>query len=217
MFWLRPSRKEGLVANSTVVNEQALHDGFAQDKGLILILAHMGNWEVAGAIAESLGIPAMSAAENLSNPLITDWFVKIREMVGLDIVLTGGGMRATGALMRRLKEKGTVALLADRDVTGRGLPVMFFGEETTMPPGPVALAIKTGAPLLVVGSYFEKGRGHRFVVSDPIEFPESGTKEERVAAGVQLLAFALEEKIRLAPEDWHLFVPNWPSDREPSA
>ncbi len=216
VFWLRPNRKERLVAETDLVNEQALHDAFAKGKGMVLILPHMGNWEVAGAIAESLGMPALSAAENLPNPLITDWFVNIRAMVGIDIVLTGRGMRASAALARRLADGQTVALLADRDVTGRGIPVTFFGEETTMPPGPVALALRSGSPLLVVGSYFKKGRGHRYVISDPLRLPEEGTKEERLAAGVQMLAAALEDKIRLAPEDWHLFVPNWPSDREES-
>jgi KDO2-lipid IV(A) lauroyltransferase len=216
VFWLRPERKAALVEGSEVVNEQALRDAFAEGKGMLLILPHMGNWEIAGAIAESLGMPAMSAAENLPNPLITEWFVKVRAMVGIEIVLTGKGMRATGALMKRLKDGKTVALLADRDVTGRGVPVRFFGEETTMPPGPIALALRSGAPLLVVGSYFKEGPGHRFVVSNPLDLPDVGSKDENIVAGVQVLADALEEKIRLAPEDWHLFVPNWPSDREDS-
>ncbi len=214
VFWLRPQRIEGLVGKSVVENEAGMRAAFEQGKGLLLILPHMGNWEVAGAVSRNLGMPVMSAAENLPNPLITDWFLKVRKMAGIDIVLTGRGARATGALMKRLKEGGTVALLADRDVTGRGIPVTFFGEETTMPAGPIALAVKTGAPVLVVGSYFEKGPGHRYVVSDPLPLPETGTKEEKVAAGVQLLADALEERIRTKPEDWHLFVPNWPSDRE---
>jgi KDO2-lipid IV(A) lauroyltransferase len=213
VFWLRPQRIAGLVAGATVENEVALHRAFGGGRGMLLILPHMGNWEVAGAVARDLGFPALSAAENLSNPLITDWFVRVRKLVGIDIVLTGRGARATGALLNRLKEGGTVALLADRDVTGRGIPVEFFGEETTMPAGPIALAVKTGAPILVVGSYFENGSGHRYVVSDPLPLPDAGTKEERVAAGAQLLAEALEERILRKPEDWHLFVPNWPSDR----
>ncbi|MDJ0954037.1 MAG: phosphatidylinositol mannoside acyltransferase [Acidimicrobiia bacterium] len=214
VFWLRPGRIAGLVSNSTVENVPGMRAAFAQGKGLLLILPHMGNWEVAGAVSKDLGMPVMSAAENLPNPLITDWFVKVRQMAGIDIVLTGRGARATGALMKRLQDGGTVALLADRDVTGRGIPVTFFGEETTMPAGPIALAVKTGAPVLVVGSYFENGAGHRYEVSDPLPMPDEGTKEEKVAAGVQLLAGALEERIRRKPEDWHLFVPNWPSDRE---
>jgi KDO2-lipid IV(A) lauroyltransferase len=215
VFWLRPGRIPDLVAKSTVENVAAMRAAYARGKGVLLILPHMGNWEVAGAVARDLGMPVLSAAENLPNPLITEWFLEVRKMAGIDIVLTGRGARATGALMRRLKDGETVALLADRDVTGRGIPVKFFGEETTMPAGPIALAVNTGAPILVAGSYFEDGPGHRYVVSDPLPIPEEGTKEARVAAGVQLLADALQDRILRKPEDWHLFVPNWPSDRGP--
>ena len=174
----------------------------------------MGNWEVAGAVAESIGIPVLAAAENLPNPLITDWFVKIRNMVGIDIVLIGRGLRATGELARRLADGGTVALLSDRDLSGRGVPVTFFGEETTMPAGPIALADRTGAAVHVVGSYFNHGRGHHYVVADPLELPDGENREQRIAVGVQRFAMKLEGMIKRAPEDWHLFVPNWPSDRE---
>lgn len=214
VFWLRPDRKDELIATAEVVNVEALLRARDAGKGIILVLPHMGNWEIAGAVAESLGIPALAAAENLPNPLITDWFVKIRNMVGIDIVLIGRGLKATGVLLERLQQGGTVALLADRDLSGRGVAVTFFGEETTMPAGPVALADRTGAPILVVGSYFRDGAGHRYVVADPLTLPTDGTRNERVAVGVQRFAEELEKMIRLAPEDWHLFVPNWPSDRE---
>lgn len=216
VFWLRPNRVPALVARSTVENVPGMRAAFAEGKGLLLILPHMGNWEVAGAVARDLGMPVLSAAENLANPLITQWFLDVRKMAGIDIVLTGRGARATGALIERLKAGETVALLADRDVTGRGIPVKFFGESTTMPAGPIALAVKTGAPVLVAGSYFEDGPGHRYIVSDPLPIPEEGSREERIAAGAQLLAAALEERILHKPEDWHLFVPNWPSDRDPA-
>ncbi len=214
VFWLRPHRKAQLVAHAEVINEETLHRSKAAGKGIILVLPHMGNWEVAGAVAESIGVPVLAAAENLPNPLITEWFVKIRNMVGIDIVLIGKGLRATGELSKRLRAGGTVALLSDRDLSGRGVPVVFFGEETTMPAGPVALADRTGAPIHVVGSYFRKGRGHFYVVADPLQLPDGESREERVAAGVQVFAEVLESMIRRAPEDWHLFQPNWPSDRE---
>jgi KDO2-lipid IV(A) lauroyltransferase len=83
-----------------------------------------------------------------------------------------------------------------------------------MPAGPVALGDKTGAPIHVVGSDFKKGRGHRYVIADALEIPKADSREERIAGGVQALANVLERMIRVAPEDWHLFVPNWPSDRE---
>jgi KDO2-lipid IV(A) lauroyltransferase len=135
-------------------------------------------------------------------------------MVGIDIVLIGRGLRATGELARRLNDGGTVALLSDRDLSGRGIPVTFFGEGTTMPAGPIALADRTGAAIHIIGSYFKHGRGHRYVVADSLPLPSGGSRDERIAGGVQVFAAELEKIIRVAPQDWHLFVPNWPSDRE---
>jgi len=65
-----------------------------------------------------------------------------------------------------------------------------------------------------VGCYFVAGGGHRFVVRPPLEIPKEGSRDERVAAGTQAFATVLEDLIREAPQDWHLFVPNWPSDRQ---
>jgi KDO2-lipid IV(A) lauroyltransferase len=214
VFWLRPDRKAVIVEHSEIVNGEALQRAKEAGKGIIIVLPHIGNWEVAGAAAESIGVPVLAVAESLPNPLITEWFVNVRKMVGIEIVLMGKGRRSTGELIRRLKEGGLVALLSDRDLAGRGVPVRFFGEETTMPAGPVALADKTGAPIHVVGCYFKDGRGHRFVVGEPLQLPTDGSRAERIAEGTQIFAEALEDVIRVAPEDWHLFVPNWPSDRE---
>jgi KDO2-lipid IV(A) lauroyltransferase len=90
--------------------------------------------------------------------------------------------------------------------------VEFFGERTTMPAGAVALADATGADLLPVGAYFKDGRGYRIVVHDPVALPDAPTREERIALGVQEFAVVLEDIIREAPWQWHLFQPNWPSD-----
>ncbi len=47
-----------------------------------------------------------------------------------------------------------VALLCDRNLSGRGVKTEFFGEVTTLPAGPAALALRTGAPLLIAAAYF---------------------------------------------------------------
>jgi lauroyl/myristoyl acyltransferase len=52
------------------------------------------------------------------------------------------------------------------------------------------------------------------VIHEAIDIPPLQTRQERVAAGTQLFAAALEDIIRAAPEQWHLFQANWPSDRE---
>ena len=214
VFWIRPRRKAEFVAAAEVEGLDNILAARDTGRGIVLALPHLGNWEAAGAKAEDVGIPVLAVAESLPNPLITDWFIDVRNHMGIDVVLTGRGHRITPALVERLEAGGTVALLADRDLSGRGIEVEFFGERTTIPAGPVTLADRTGAVLLPVGCYFAPGPGHRFVVHPPLELPRQGTTEERVAAGAQRLAGVLEDIISEAPEQWHMFQPNWPSDRE---
>ena len=181
-------------------------------RGIILALPHCGNWEAAGPIADSLRIPVLAVAEDLPNPRITEWFVQTRAGFGIDVVLTGEGSMMR-RLARGLRAGKSVALVADRDVTGKGIEVEFFGEKTTMPAGPAVLADMTGAAVFAVSPYFEDGPGYRIIVHEPMELPAIEDRGERIQIATQRLARKLEEIIRERPPQWHLFQPNWPSDR----
>jgi KDO2-lipid IV(A) lauroyltransferase len=213
VFWVRPRRKSAIVAHAEVLGFEHITAAQEAGRGIILALPHLGNWEAAGAKAEDIGIPVLAVAEALPNQRLVDWFLDVRRQLGIEVALAGEGRRVSERLLRCLKSGGTIALLSDRDLTGRGIEVEFFGERTTIPAGPVALADRTGAALLPVGCYFNRGRGHSFVVSPPVELPEGGDRAGRLAEGGQRFAAVMEDVIRAAPEQWHLFQPNWPSDR----
>ena len=213
-FWVRPRRGDKILERTTLVGVEHLHAARDSGRGIVLALPHCGNWEIAGLRAAAEDTRVLAVAEALSNERIVQWFIDMRASMEIDIVIARRGASVTRALIERLRAGGTIALLCDRDLTGRGVPVMLFGEETTMPAGPVALADRTGAVLLPVGTYFEKGAGHHFEVHPPLEIPDAETTEERVALGTQALATVVERIIRKAPEQWHLVLPNWPSDRE---
>jgi KDO2-lipid IV(A) lauroyltransferase len=94
-----------------------------------------------------------------------------------------------------------------------GVEVEFFGERTTVPAGPAFFALRTGAALLPLATYFtRKSDGHHAVVRPPIPVERQGSLREDVARITQLLMIEVEGLIRRAPEQWHLFQPNWPSD-----
>ncbi len=213
VFWVRQRRQQEILENSEVHHPERITDAIARGSGVIVALPHLGNWEMAGPAAASLGAPMLAAAEALNNQRIVDWFLKTRAALGIEVVIVGNDRSSTARLLTRLKEGGAVALLSDRDLSGRGIQVEFFGERTTLPAGPVALADKTGAALLPVGCYFRKGRGHDFIVLAPVEIPDLPSRTDRIAAGTQNYARALEELIRRDPVQWHLFQPNWPSDK----
>lgn len=216
VFWVRPRHVAAILEHSVVDGEEHILAAREAGKGVIVALPHLGNWEAAGPQATRLGVPMLAAAEALPNPHIVEWFIDTRGKLGIDVVIVGRDRRATQHLIERLRSGGAIALLSDRDLSGRGVAVDFFGEETTLPAGPVALADRTGAALLPVGCYFNQRRGHHFVIEPPVEIPEHASKDARIAQGTQRYAAALETLIRRAPEQWHLFQPNWPSDRRPA-
>jgi len=213
-FWMRPRRRRAVIEASRVDGLSILHEAVAAPAGVILAVGHLGNWEAAGLKAASEGARVLAVAEALVNERIVRWFVEMRATMDIDIVLTRRGARVTDTLVRHLAEGNVVALMCDRDIKGNGIPVTFFGEETTLPPGPLALACRTGATVLPVGAYFLEKAGHRFQIHPPLAVPTEGTLAERVRAGTQRLAAVLETVIAEAPEQWHVVVPNWPSDRE---
>lgn len=207
-FWVKPSRIGRLDKGLTIDGLEHLKSAAAAGRGAVITLPHLGNWEVASLAGPRAGIRIVAVAEQLPNRLITAWFTSLRQAFGIEIHLNDKGV------MRNVEESvrrgGAVCLLADRDLKGRGVPTEFFGEQTTLPAGPVALAARTGAPLLSAACYFTP-TGHHLVISPPIEIPEGS---DRLSAGTKAYAARLERAIKVAPEQWHLLQPNWPTDRD---
>jgi KDO2-lipid IV(A) lauroyltransferase len=212
-LWARGSRVEELRRHTAVDGLERIIEARDQGRGMIYGLPHVGNWEAAAPVAVAEKVPVVAVAEKLPNRMITDWFTKMRADFGIEIVLATGGTEVMRKLESALGDNKAVALLSDRDLKGRGVEVEFFGEKTTLPPGPATLALRTGAPVLPVATYFDGDNGYRVVVRPALPIPEEGTRSEKVLSMTQALAREMESLIREAPEQWHLVQPNWPSDR----
>lgn len=211
-LWIRARRVPGWLERGTVDGLDLIEADRDAGSGTIYALPHMGNWEAAAPVSSNVGVPVVAVAENLPNRRITSWFTRMRAECDIEIVLATGRAEVMRALEAALAANKAVALPSDRDLRGRGVPVEFFGETTTIPAGPASLALRTGAPLHPVCCYFTDS-GHHVEVRPAIPVPQEGTKAEKVAEMTQSLAHHFEEFIRRAPEQWHLVVPNWPSDR----
>jgi phosphatidylinositol dimannoside acyltransferase len=201
---------DAVTEDFTVEGFAHIHDAIERHAGPILALPHLGGWEWAGfwlALVPKLSVSAV--AEALEPPELAAWFTELRARLGMEVILLGPD--AGGAVNRAIRANHVTCLLCDRHVGGAGVEVEFFGERTTLPAGPVTLALRTGAPLLPTAVYFD-GRGHHSVVRPPVPLERTGRLRDDIARGTQLLARELEILIRAAPEQWHLLQPNWPSD-----
>ncbi len=215
-YWIESLRLPWLSARTVAAGHRVtgfshIADAIRAGTGAILALPHLGGWEWAGRWLADRGYRVTVVAERLDPPELFQWFVELREELGLTVVPLGPS--ATGAVLRALRENHIVCLLCDRDLGGGGVLVEFFGERTTLPAGPATLALRAGSPLIPAGSYFTRQvNGHYSVVRPPIDATRQGSLRDDVARITQDLAFELEYLIRRAPDQWHMFQPNWPSD-----
>jgi len=205
-------RHGAIVPNFTIDGYEHVTDGLAAGKGVVLALPHLGGWEWAAAWMAAQGHHMLAVVEPLEPPELLEWFAQQREAIGLEVVPIGPDV--SRIVLRALRDNRIVCLLSDRDLTGDGVSVEFFGERTTLPAGPATLALRTGAALLPVAVYFTEGRGHRGMVRPPLSVTREGSLRDDIARITQVLAHEFEDLIRVAPEQWHLLQANWPSDRE---
>ncbi|HTX63452.1 MAG TPA: phosphatidylinositol mannoside acyltransferase [Acidimicrobiales bacterium] len=218
-YWVEgarlPTTPPGVVRDRFVLDwgYEHLEQAFASGRGVLLALPHIGSWEWGGAWLALEGHPMTSVAERIEPPALFRWFLAQREGMGLRILPLGD--ESGRVLLRELRSGGLVGLVCDRDITGNGVAVEFFGEQTTFPGGPATLALRTDAWLIPVAIYSGPGDAHFAVVTTPLDTSRTGSLREDVSRLTQELARRFEWMVRRAPEQWHLYGPNWPSDRDP--
>jgi lauroyl/myristoyl acyltransferase len=193
--------------------EALIRAAMAEGRGVIMALPHVGSWEWGGAWLALEGMPMTAVVERVEPPQLFDWFVGQRAAMGLTAVPLGEGSSAV--ILKALREGRLVGLVSDRDLVGNGIEVEFFGERTTLPGGAATLALRTGAVLLPVIVYSGPGAWHTGVVHPPLDTTRTASLRADVQRLTQELATCFEQVIIRRPEQWHLYQPNWPSDRAP--
>ncbi len=208
-----------IVSRIRVEGEDNMRAPLAAGRGVVAALPHMANWDHAGAWACVTGAPVTTVAERLKPEKLYERFLAFREGLGMEILpLTGGADDVFTTLAARLREPRLVPLLADRDLSRRGIDVTLFGDTARMPAGPAALALRTGAALVPVSLWYEgDDPDHRLVVRfhDEVPLPTGARGFERIARFTQDLADELGKGIAAHPHDWHMMQPLFLDDLPP--
>ncbi|MEJ3744797.1 phosphatidylinositol mannoside acyltransferase [Actinomycetes bacterium KLBMP 9797] len=213
-YWMEafrlPSRtREQHRTDFQLDGDHLLAADVAAGRGAVVALPHAGNWDAAGAWVAAQGWPIVTVAERLKPEAVYERFLAFRRGLGMEIVPATGGDRAPiDVLADRLAQGYVVPLLADRDLSARGVEVTFFGGRTRMPAGPALLALRSGAPLYTTTMWYTR-EGPRGALSGPLEPPTEGPLDVRVKALTQQVADGLAAGIAKHPEDWHMLQRVW--------
>jgi len=180
----------------------------AGGRGVVCATAHLGSVAFVGQVVPALGHPMVSLVEPLDSPELLEFFTRHR--AGLGARMLPVGKSALRELFLALRRNEVVGLVTDRDVTGTGPTIEFFGTPTQFPDGVAALAVRTGAPILIaIASRRPDGRfDARFEPLPPVTL--TGDPKADVLLLTQAIARRLEYHIGIHPEQWTVFQKRWP-------
>lgn len=201
-----------LAARMSFSGLEHLYRALGSGKGAIITSPHLGNWDFGAAWFASKGNPIIAVMEEIEPKELLQWFAAHR--VGFGVKAIPASPDSFKELVKALRANQVVALVADRDLSGAGIEMNFFGEVTTLPQGVALLALRTGTPIFPTAVYLLPGGGHFTLIRKPIVALRRGSLREDVERVTAQIVESYEVAIKADPAQWHLFQPNWPSQLE---
>lgn len=193
---VEPSRE---LARIDVETPGAVRDALLSGAPIVLVGMHFGAIEMPAAVVSSLvGHRITAPMEAVDDPALRHWFETSRGRMGVTIVPVRDARRALVAALRRQE---SIGIVNDRDVSGTGIPVPFFGAPAPVSPAPALLALDGGTPVYVGSARRIRGRRYAGKLV-PVPLPADGTRREKVTSLTAGIAAAFETVLADAPEQW---------------
>lgn len=218
-----------LLARWTIENDDQFLTTMGEGRGLIILGGHFGNFELGASRLGALGYNVVTPAEHMRPEELFELFCRLRDHHRMRIV-AADSRDSLRDLLESLKRNEIVVFLADRYVLGASVEVPFFGEPAKLPTGPIALALRSGVPVMAVFSW-RGPDGRRFGRFIPLELREPDPGPSSTAGGsaggtatrtraavnaaateraLRLFVAELEQVIAAHPEQWvSALAPIW--------
>jgi Kdo2-lipid IVA lauroyltransferase/acyltransferase len=189
-----------------IENPEIAREAFAKGNGIIIITAHIGNWELMASTLRLKGYPGVTVGRRIYFDKYDKYLNRLRKIQDVDVIYRDESPRR---ILKVLKENRIVGIVADQDVDSvEGVFVSFFGKDAYTPAGPAALAKVSGASLIPTFIVRVDGR-HKLVFEEPIELVDTGDRQEDLIANTQKWSDVVESYIRQYPEQWVWMHRRW--------
>lgn len=177
-----------------------------QNKGVIIVSAHLGNWELGGAVVGMLGYNIVGVVLPHKDKRVDAFFNSQRESKNLEVCPLG---RAAHCCLESLKQNKIIALVADRDFTNHGIVIDFLNKKSILPKGPAAFSLKTGAPIVPCFCIRCEDDTFKLIIEPPLNFDLTGNKEKDYEVITKKIALTIEKYVRQYPNQWYMFRRFW--------
>jgi KDO2-lipid IV(A) lauroyltransferase len=189
-----------------IYNLEEIQRVYREKKGVIALTAHLGNFELAGAVLAELGINISAIALAHKNALINKFFVQQRALKNIEVVQVGTQIKRC---YRALDEGRVIGFVGDRLFSQSGVKVTLLGKEVELPKGPAVLSIRKKVPIVIGILVRNPDNSFKYIFEKPIYPPSTGDFDKDVKTLMQEYVGRLEKYIRLYPEQWYIFHKFW--------
>ncbi len=197
LLWFLGRSTEEILENVEVHGLEEVRRAAAKGKGVLLVSAHTGNWEIVPMVlARSEILPVAVIARTLRTPRLEARQIACRAQAGVKTLVRGKG-GASIAAYRFLARGGALGCMMDRLSGGRRIRVPCLGNATWMPLGPAELASRAGAAVLL-GMSIRNEDGSLQVRFRELEVNEGASPEEFA----KVIGEALDDGLHVHPEQW---------------
>jgi Kdo2-lipid IVA lauroyltransferase/acyltransferase len=176
-----------------------------QDRGVVLVSAHLGPWELCAQTVARQFRPVVSLYKPSSMEWINRFLRAARHRHGQSTVDKEGGMVS---LFKHVKRGGVAGLVMDQHGGNDGVPSKFLGKACRSWDSAVVLAQRAQCPVMAVG-LIREGNGYRFLYSEPMSFPKQFSGAEQRLEAVAAVDLALSKMVAAAPEQWMWLGRRW--------
>jgi len=205
---------EYMKKNMKIENAHFFKEALSKGKGVIILSAHLGNWELGAVAVALLGHPFWAVVLPHKHKYVDRFFNAQRESKGVKVIPLGSGV--VRLCLDALKKNGLLALVGDRDFSESGIVVDFFGKPSIFPKGPAALALNTGA--VILPGFMVRNADDSFTLwmDKPIECnPPIGAgrrlrfSDHDLMEVIKQYKGVIEGYIRKYPDQWFMFRKFW--------
>ncbi len=201
-FRFKEINEEYVRSRIKIENIRYIDAALEKGKGVILLSAHIGNWELGGAVVALLGYPIWAVALPHKTKKVNDFFNRQREIKGMKVISFG---KAARSCLKLLKENKMIALIGDKDFTNEtGVETDFFGKPTYLPKGPAAFALKNGSPIIPVFMLRNPDDTFLLKICPPVNCDSESL--EGITSECKKI---IEKQVKDHPEQWYMFKKFW--------
>jgi KDO2-lipid IV(A) lauroyltransferase len=200
--------RDKLLSRTKIKGEKLLLDAIKDNKGAILISAHLGNWEiVAPFLSANIGARASMVGRRLRIDLINRLISGLRTRFGATVIDKEAGMPK---MMRAIRDGKILGIMLDQGTqSSMGVKVNFFSRAVTATVGPALLALRCKCPVVPIFGVREADGSLKIIVESPLKLKRTKDLKADLKVNTQIMVNAIEKAVRAYPEQWFWVHKRW--------